>query len=244
LSATAIRAAAGRRVAAGLPEREYRRLLQWPRGRGLPQEVRVRMQAAREWYARHGRPFLAARRAGVTATDAATVKLESGLVLHGRTLAAGLSGAEAHAVAVVVASAGQEVAAEAARLWAAGCPDEAYFLDRLAAGLAEVLLARAASDLCRELTPQGEHLLPHHSPGCGDWDLADQHCLMEILGDAAGPATLLESGALRPQHSVLALFGITRRASGTASPVSACRRCDLEPCAFRRMPFQCDASGP
>jgi hypothetical protein len=172
------------------------------------------------------------------------VKLESGIVLQGRTLAAGLYGAEAHAVAVVVASAGHEVAAESARRWEAGLPDEAFFLDRLAAGLAEPLMARAATDLCRGLAPRGEHLLPHRSPGCDDWNLADQHRLMEILGDAAGPVTLLESGALRPQHSVLALFGITHRAAATANPVAACGRCDLEPCAFRRMPFQCDASRP
>jgi len=242
MSVVAIRRPAARLVAAELSEREYRRLLQWPRGRDLPEEMRVRAQAARDWYARHGRPFLAARRAGVRTTDASTVTLDSGLRLRGRTLAAAFRGAEAHAVAIVVGSAGHEVAAESARRWGAGLPDEAYFLDRLAACVAEGLLARAASDLCRELTPNGEHVLPHHSPGCGDWNLAGQHCLMEIMGEAAGPVALLESGALHPQHSVLALFGITRRASGTASPVSACGRCDLEPCAFRRIPFQCDAS--
>jgi hypothetical protein len=244
MSTAAIRPVAAQLVSAGLAEREYRRLLQWPRGRDLPEELRARAQAARDWYARHGRTFVAARRLAVRAIGAETVELESGPALQGRTLAAGLHGADAHAVAIVVASAGHEVAAESARRWEAGFPDEAFFLDRLAAGLAEALLARAASDLCRGLAPQGEHLLPHQSPGCGDWDLAEQHRLMEILRDASGPVTLLESGALRPQHSLLALFGITRRAAATANPVSACRRCDLAPCAYRRMPFQCDTSRP
>jgi len=238
----AVRSVTGRQVAADLSEREYRRLLQWPRERGLPEALRGRARDARQWYARHGLPFLKVRRVAVRAVDAGTVTLESGAVLTGATLAAGLLSAAAHALAVVVASAGPEVTEEAARRWEAGCPDEGYFLERLAAGIAEGLLVRAASDLCRELVPGREYLLPHQSPGCGGWGLADQQRLMELMGDGCGPVALLASGALRPQHSVLAVFGITRRAGTAARPLSACRRCDLEPCAFRRIPFQCRES--
>jgi hypothetical protein len=178
----------------------------------------------------------------VRAVDEGTVTLESGTVLEGRELAAGLRRAEAHALVVVVASAGPEVAEESARRWSAGLPDAAYFLDRLAAGVAERLVACAASGLCRELALRREYLLPRQSPGCGDWDLSDQQRLAETLGDGGGPVTVLESGALSPQHSVLTVFGITRRAGRSARPLAACSRCDLEPCAFRRMPFQCRES--
>lgn len=244
MTAVAVSSVAAHEVAAALSEREYRRLLQWPRGQDLPEAMRERAQDARRWYAEHGRPYLAVRRVGVRTIDVRTVTLESGDVLEGRSLATGLRDVAAHAVAVVVASAGHEVAAESARRWQAALPDEAFFLDRLAAGLAEGLLVRAASDLCRRLVPDGEHLMPHRSPGCGDWGLADQARLMEIVRDASGPVTLLDSGALRPQHSVLALFGITREPAPRLSPASACRRCDLEPCAFRRIPFQCDEPQP
>ena len=238
MTAVAIPALAAQEVAAALPEREYRRLLQWPRGRDLPAELRDRAQAARRWYARHGRPYLAMRRIGLRAIEGKRVTLDTGLVLTDATLAAVLRDAGAHALAIVVASAGREVAGESAIRWAAGWPDEAYFLDRLAAGVAEDLLARATTGLCRELAPRHEQLLPHQSPGCGDWDLADQHRLMQVLGADRGPVTLLASGALEPQHSVLAAFGIAGRPAAATRPASACRRCDLDPCAFRRRPFQ------
>ena len=238
MNAPAVLSVAAQQVEADLSQRDYHRLLKWPRGRRMPEEMRACGQGARRWYAQQGRPFLAARRVALRAIEAGTVTLVSGAVLSGERLAASLRDGGARALAVVVASAGPEVANEAARRWDAGHPDEAYFLDRLAAGVAEGLLARAASDLCRELAPRREHLLPHHSPGCGDWDLDDQARLIDVLGDACGPVTLLASGALRPQHSVLAAFGITPRAVATASPVAACRRCDLDPCVFRRIPFQ------
>jgi len=238
VNGVAVLGVVAQQVAEDLSQRDYHRLLQWPRGRHMPEQMRACEQGARRWYVRHGRPFLAARRVAVRGIAAGTVTLESGAVLSGARLAASLRDSDAHALAVVVASAGPEVAAEAARRWDTGHPDEAYFLDRLAAGVAEGLLTRAASDLCRDLASRREHLLPHHSPGCGDWVLDDQQRLVEVLGEGCGPVTLLAAGALKPQHSVLAAFGITRRAVATASPVAACRRCDLDPCVFRRIPFQ------
>jgi hypothetical protein len=64
-----------------------------------------------------------------------------------------------------------------------------------------------------------------------------------LTGGAAttlGPLELLSSGALRPQHSVLAALGVTRRAA-SSSAADLCRSCDLDPCAFRRAPFTAPA---
>ncbi|MFI5184192.1 MAG: hypothetical protein ACHQNV_07335, partial [Vicinamibacteria bacterium] len=126
--------------------------------------------------------------------------------------------------------------------------DEAFFLDRFAVAAAEGLVGWAAAELCRGSEPAGETLLPHLSPGCGHWDLADQHRLMGLLTGCTsddktpsaiaslGPLSLLPSGALDPQHSVLAAFGVTRRVFA-ATPEDLCRSCDLDPCAFRRAPY-------
>jgi hypothetical protein len=54
--------------------------------------------------------------------------------------------------------------------------------------------------------------------------------------DSCGPLTLLASGALHPQHSLLAALGVTHRAF-VATRESSCRRCDLDPCSFRRVPL-------
>jgi hypothetical protein len=250
----------GAELAGVVSEREYLRLLQLPRSRPLEGDLRERAEGARGFYAAHGRPFAAARRAGLRDLGSATVALETGDVFESQPLADRLRAGEAHALLALCASAGLEVAEEAARLWAADRPDEAYFLDRFAAAAAERLVFWAAGSLCRASEPKGETLLPHLSPGCGHWDIADQHRLMRLLtgppgpGPAApsprnaepegapgavlalGPVSLLPSGALRPPHSVLAAFGVTRRASVRA-PEDLCRACDLHPCAYRRTPY-------
>jgi len=234
-------------IAAGVPEREYRRLLGLPRNRELTGDLAGGAQHARRWYAVHGRPFVAVRRVEVREVGPASVTLATGDVLTSVDLADRLRAGEAHALVALAASAGLEVANEAARLWAAGRPDEAYFLDRLAAAITEGLVSQASVRLCRTYAPRHERLLPHLSPGCSDWDLADQQRLMRLLtgqvqrpgaaaaAESCGPVTVLASGALHPQHSLLAALGVTRRAV-VATRESSCRRCDLDPCGFRRVP--------
>jgi hypothetical protein len=182
------------------------------------------------------------------------VTLETGEVIGGVALAEGLHAGEAHALIALAVSAGMEVAAEAARLWADDRPDESYFLDRFAAAVVEQLVWRASALLCGVATAAGEGLLPHLSPGCGRWDISAQHQLMALLTSSEspaaaampspaedgptrravlGPLTLLESGALKPQHSLLAALGVTRRAI-VATPESSCRSCDLGGCRYRR----------
>ena len=59
-------------------------------------------------------------------------------------------------------------------------------------------------------------------------------------GTEVGPVRMLESGALHPQHSVMAAMGVTHRKVAN-SPELICRSCDLDPCNFRRAPFGGDA---
>jgi hypothetical protein len=131
------------------------------------------------------------------------------------------------------------VAEETARLWADGKPDEAYFLDRFGVAVTERLVFWASAALCRAAEPRGETLLPHLSPGCGGWELAAQHRLMALLSGTnegvLGPLRLLPSGAIHPPHALLAVLGVTRRVVA-ATPMDACRSCDLSPCGFRRAP--------
>ena len=235
-------------LAAAVPEPEYLRLLGLPRGRVLEGELLERASQARAWYAQHGRPFVATRRAEVVTLEPPVVRLEAGAIFESAPLARRLSEGEAHALLALAASAGPEVAAETKRLWAADRPDEAFFLDRLAAAVTERLVLWASATICRLSEPARETLLPHLSPGCGHWDLADQHRLMALLtgeanGTTLGPVELLPSGALQPQHSVLAALGVTRR-SVAATPEALCRSCDLDPCAFRRAPFVTAALRP
>jgi len=217
-----------------------------PRGRALEGDLRDRAEDARAWYAENGRPYAAARRAALLSCEGASVRLDDGTELRSAVLAERLRRGEAHGVVAFAATAGGEVAEEAGRRWATDRPDEAYFLDRFAVAVTERLVFWAAGELCRASEASGETLLPHLSPGCGQWDLADQHRVMALLGGASapgegervrlGPLELLPSGALHPQHSLLAVLGVTRRV-GASAPEDLCRDCDLDPCAFRRAPF-------
>jgi hypothetical protein len=226
-------------IAASVSERDYLRLLGLPRGRALEGDLLERVAGARAWYARHGRPFVAWRQVGVREIATDSVLPSEGGPLTSRVLADRLRSGEAHALVALCASAGAEGAVETRRLWAADQPDEAFFLDRFAVAVTERVLFWAAGEICRAAEPARETLLPHLSPGCGQWDLADQHRLMALLtgdsGPGLGPVELLSSGALYPQHSVLAAFGVTRHQVKT-SPEDLCRACDLAPCAFRRVP--------
>jgi hypothetical protein len=230
-------------LAAGVREPELLRLLGVPRGRALEAPLRARLDGARAWYAANGRPFAATRRVTVAAIEADAVTLADGTPLRSRTLADGLRAVRGHAVLVLAVSAGREVAAEIAGLWAER-PDEAFFLDRLAAAVTEALLPWASARACREASGVGETLLPPVPPGCADFDLGDQQRLLRLLGGEPapadrlrlGPIELLATGAIAPPHSLLAAAGVTRERLAAATSEDLCRACALEPCGFRRAP--------
>jgi hypothetical protein len=242
VSAPVFLPATGQELADTVAPSEYARLLGLPRGRPLEGELAERARGARDWYARRGRPLVASRRILLAPPRDAAVCLEGGEPLRSASLASRLRAAESHALVVLAATAGPEIGEEVDRLWADGRPDEAFFLDRLGAAVTERLVFWAGRTLCRAAEPQGETLLPHASPGCGDWDLRDQHRLWDVLfGDdasLAGPLRLLSSGALHPRHAVLAAMGVSRQTHAAPTPADMCRACDLSPCAFRRAPFQ------
>ena len=242
-------------IAAEVPEREYRRLLGLPRRAEPTGELVERAQQARAWYADHGRPFLAARRIELSTCSARRVALGTRDVLESEVLAGQLRAGGAHALVVMAASAGHEVAAAAARSWNDGRPDEGFFLDRFAAAIAEALVRHATATIRAEFLQPGERLLAHCAPGCGKWPLDGQNRLATLLGAngstvgsgsslepgglSLGPVTLLASGALRPQHSMLGALGVTRRIVRHQA-VNPCGRCDLDPCWYRRVPLCAD----
>lgn len=248
-------------AAAGVTDAEFRRLLGIPRGRETSEAVGERAELARRWYVERGEPFVAVRRVGLRKIASESVALDTGDLIAGAALAERLRRGDAHGLVVMAVSAGRAAADEAARLWADDRPDESYFLDRFAAAVVEQLVSRASALLCGEATAAGEGLLPHLSPGCGRWDIAGQHDLMALLtgvspdqlragtpprdvapssGPALGPIMLLETGALSPQHSLLAALGVTRRAI-VSTPESSCRSCDLAHCRYRRARYARDA---
>jgi hypothetical protein len=241
VSALEVVAPSAAEAAARVTPEEYARLLLIPRHKLQDEALAERAAAARAWYAANGRPWIGARRVGITRLDAAGVTLATGARFASAALAERLGAADSHAVVGVAATAGPEAEAEYRRHWAEGRPDEAFFVERFAVGVTEQLVRSAVLWACRTAGAMGETALFHASPGCGSWPLEEQARLMAVLAGgeqtAVGPVKMWPTGALVPAHSVLALVGLTRR-TVAATAADACRSCDLTPCAFRRAPYR------
>lgn len=223
-------------IAHEIADAEYARLLGLPRREPLAERWAERAFLARQWYARYGRPFSSARQLEIAGLDADGVTLQDGTVLRSAALGSRLRDGHSPRLAIVAVSAGPEVDAETDRLWKDDRLDEAFFLDRLGAAVAEHLVRWTSIAICREAEAARLTALPPLSPGCADWDLADQRTLLALFGDATGPLVMLPSGMMTPKNSMLAAVGLTEeRYAMTAD--EACRSCDLSPCAFRRAPF-------
>jgi hypothetical protein len=116
---------------------------------------------------------------------------------------------------IAAITAGSEVEEEVDKLWQSDRVDEAYFLDRLAAGVVE----RLASDLG-----------PHRSPGYPGFPLEEQHALFAHLAPLSPEIEILPSGMLKPKNSLLGIFSLAGHAAR-----NPCSSCGLPRCSFRRI---------
>ncbi len=226
---------ADRAAAHEVSEADYARLLGYPPGKLLEGRVAEVAGASREWMARHGRPWTRWRVLSVVRLDRDMVVVEDGAALRSRPLARGVSEHRCDRLAAVAASAGPEIDDEAQRLWSAGKPDEAYFLQRLAAAVVEGSVADAVRRLERETDRRAAVT---QSPGYRGWDLKEQASLVRLVtgngaGDLPGPLRVLPSGALLPQMSKLSVHGLTRL-SPSARSETACSPCRQPACQYRR----------
>jgi len=226
-------------VAAGVQPREYARLLGYPPERSLEGPVLALGDASRDWYGRHGRPWVFGRTFALAVLTSDTVELEDGTRLDSRVLARRLRDAEAPALVAVTVSAGPEVDERVDRLWSEDRPDEAYFLDRFGVAVAEHLAAWCGETL---RSPHDDELiaLPGYSPGYSGWSLDQQVLLYELITGRPqrplpGPLQVLDSGMLTPRSSLLAVFGLSaqRQLAAEAWARHRCTWCSLADCDFR-----------
>ncbi|BET66617.1 hypothetical protein ASA1KI_15350 [Opitutales bacterium ASA1] len=225
-----------------VPDTEYKRVLRLPIDLPWTDTMLERALHAREWFARHARPWLFARTVAVDKVVAADGFALEGTRFRSRVVAGRIRGCT-HAL-VVVASAGPEAVVESARLWAAEEPDRYYFLECFASATVEALLSEARARLCARAESRGEALLPQNSPGHPGWDVSEQPALFAVAtarGSVAlpGPLEVLDSGMPHPRASQLALFGLTTAGDPAAMHAghTPCRNCSWMRCDLRREPF-------
>jgi hypothetical protein len=155
-----------------------------------------------------------------------------------------LQKAEAHSVLLVAASAGPEIEREAQKLWREEKPDEYFFLETLGSAVVEHLIAVTGARLCAWAESEDMAVLPHYSPGYSEWDIAEQPRLLQLVGmtrEQAQPGRIevLDSGALRPKKSQLAVFGLTRHRERLRrlTDLVPCENCSFFSCRYRRAPY-------
>jgi hypothetical protein len=216
----------------------YQRLLGYPPGYVLDGRSRELADWARAWYAGHGRPWVYARQAATVGIEEASVSVE-GVRFHTRVLRRRFEQASAGGAVLAAVSAGPEIEQEAQKLWREEKPDEYYFLEVLGSAVVERLTTMTGARLCAWAEGDGMAVLPHYSPGYPGWDIAEQSRLLGLLkgaGSLSGNLEALESGALRPKKSLLAVYGLTRHTSGVRrlTELVACESCSLAACQYRR----------
>jgi len=224
-------------------EPEYRRLLGYPRSATLSERAQELAGWARAWYRANGRPWVYAREAAELEVVGDIVRLE-GAPFRSLRLRSLVEQAAAGGAVLVAASAGSALEEEATRLWRAEKPDEYFFLEVFGSAVVECLITMAGARLCDWAESRGMAVLPHDSPGYVDWDIREQVRLLDQLrrgGQQPLPGELetLESGALRPKKSQLAVFGLTRHTERVRrlTKLSPCENCSYTPCQFRRAPY-------
>lgn len=223
-----------------VPARELHRLLGYPPGHLPTERVTEIVSKIKAWYLENSRPWTSIRSLEISDIQDQTIRLTTGHWLTSAGLAAELRQGKADQLAVVAVSAGPEAPERASFLWRHDRLDESFILDAYSSAISEQLMARAGARISGEAEKTGRVCLRQQSPGYGDWTLKDQIILGEILTDRlAGPLEVLPSGMLRPEKSMLGVFGLTqRRDLGiTPSHLVPCSNCDWSPCEYRRSTY-------
>jgi hypothetical protein len=224
-------------------ESEYKRLLGFPAAYILEDRSRELADWARDWYAKHGRPWIYARQMPFELGDA-NVRL-NGTSLTSKRLRDQLHEADATEAVLTAISAGAECEEKARELWLEGKPDEYFFLEIYGSAVVEHLVTRAGARLCAWAESRGAAILPHYSPGYSGWDVRDQRGLFDAI--CHGPTQrfpreirVLDSGMLQPKKALLAVFGCTNRLDKVRNLAALipCENCSFSPCQFRRAPFR------
>jgi hypothetical protein len=221
---------------------EYNRLLGYPRELELTGRARELSDWVRDWYGRNGRPWVYARESERLEIVNGSIRID-GATFTSKRLQQPLEQAEAHSVILVAVGAGPELEREAQKLWREEKPDEYFFLEIFGSAVVEHLTTMTGARLCGWADGQGFAVLPHYSPGYPEWDIVEQPRLLDLIRQTRGYAfpgniDVLESGALRPKKSLLAVFGLTRHTAhlNRLTELVPCENCSFNPCQYRRTP--------
>src|SRR5664279_1730823 len=120
----------------GVDEAEYRRLLGYPARHVLEGRARELADWAREWYAKHGRPWVYARQTDGVEVTADALRIDGAAIISKRLHEQWVD-ARTSAAMLVAVSAGKECEEKSRELWQEGKPDEYFFLESYGSAVVE-----------------------------------------------------------------------------------------------------------
>ena len=124
------------------------------------------------------------------------------------------------------------------RRWSAqSMAKAAVMIQACAASLLEVYCDECCAAIAAQTAAEGLTLRPRFSPGYGDWDLAAQRQVLDLLqAPKRIGLTLTAGGMLVPEKSITALVGLSDRQEESCG--QKCMRCQKKNCAFRCAPAE------
>ncbi len=161
------------------------------------------------------------------------VALENGVEFQGGRLARALRDSEE--AVCFLATLGEELDLEIARLFEENRLAEGYIMDALGSVAVEDLVEQFHRNMEEKSRKRGRAVTLRFSPGYCDWAITDQRRLLTLFETETLGVELLESCLIQPRKSVSGLFGITRPGTPALElPYNPCRACAKTDCFARR----------
>lgn len=178
-------------------------------------------------------PRFAYRRVKIERAGRGVVTLEGGTELRGGRMARALRDAEE--VVCFLATLGEPLDREIARLFARGRLAEGYILDALGSVAVESLVEQFHRHVEDRSRRRGRAVTLRFSPGYCDWPVTNQARLLSLFDTEAVGVTLHDSCLMHPRKSVSGVFGVTGEgAEAHEPPHNPCRACARTDCFARR----------
>jgi len=111
-------------------------------------------------------------------------------------------------LAFFVCTAGQNISKKSSKLLAGEDLVLGYVYDVLGSAIAEAVGDKMQSYVKRKYESTGELITNRYSPGYCNWNVADQHKLFSLLGEAPVGVKLTDSALMHPVKSISGVFGI------------------------------------
>ncbi len=146
----------------------------------------------------------------------------------GPIIGRGIRGSDA--IAVFVATAGEEISRDVKAYFEKSETLEGYVLDTIASEIVERAVDWMEIQLAKSVGGDGWKISNRYSPGYCGWDVAEQHRLFALLPKNFCGVTLTESALMVPVKSASGIIGLGRN---TEKRDYECSLCDVDECVIR-----------